>query len=342
MRQVPRLKPTASRSEGVVAAMAAERTLEQLWKSGRPGHLSPLEQLKAIAYRDVLKDSGALLHGMPGVIAAKLKKIGGPKATPCPPHPPSSKQKQHESAPCRIETCSGPRESSPGGVVTRQAVGQLLAKYDADADWYPGVVKPLSLSLSLSPFSSLLSPPLSPTLLLRPPPRLPSPPLAQVRVTKLLSVRNLHFNGTKRKCVASAAMSLKKRGLEPTYSLVVAQCPNAALNPDTNKPVDKKVIYNILREECYDDSDDPDSTWNHRPRLQKKALTAEVKEKRLAWARVEQRKGRSAGWFFRHVVWVDLCNSVLPRTEAKAKEQALARKGNKGWMSDNSAEYSRN
>ena len=67
--------------------MDAERTLELLWKSGRAGHLSPLEQLKAVAYRDVLKDTGALEHGMPGMIAAKLKKIGGPNVTPCLPHP---------------------------------------------------------------------------------------------------------------------------------------------------------------------------------------------------------------------------------------------------------------
>ena len=35
-------------------------------------------------------------------------------------------------------------------------------------------------------------------------------------------------------------------------------------------------------------------------------------------------------------MWTDLCNSILPTTEEKATEQALARKGKKGWQSDGS------
>ena len=76
--------------------------------------------------------------------------------------------------------------------------------------------------------------------------------------------------------------------------------------------------------------------------MQKTALPPEVMEKRLAWAKHELRLKKLARWYFRHVLWFDLCNSILPRSEAKAKEQALARKGNRGWMSDLSAEYSRN
>ena len=38
-------------------------------------------------------------------------------------------------------------------------------------------------------------------------------------------------------------------------------------------------------------------------------------------------------WYYNHVIWTDICNSVLPRSEKKASEQALARKGKKGWGS---------
>ena len=51
-------------------------TLERLWKGGRTGCLCPFQQMKAVVYRDVLKDTGSLV-GMQTVIAKKLTKIGG-------------------------------------------------------------------------------------------------------------------------------------------------------------------------------------------------------------------------------------------------------------------------
>ena len=170
-------------------------TLELLWKSGRVGNLCPLEQLKAVVYREVLLETGTPEHKFNSTIATKLKKLGG-------------------------------------GAVTRQAVGQLLAKYDEDAEWYPGK----SYQTSFGPAPAL--------------------------------------NGAKRRCVAQAAMSLKQQDLEPTYALVLAQCPKAALNPNTKKPVDKKVIYEIMRTECYDDDENPDDTWSHRPRLPRTSRTS--------------------------------------------------------------------
>ena len=44
----------------------------------------------------------------------------------------------------------------------------------------------------------------------------------------------------------------------------------------------------------------------------------------------------TADWYYRKLAWCDLCNSILPRTQQKAQELALARKGGKGWMSDGS------
>ena len=44
----------------------------------------------------------------------------------------------------------------------------------------------------------------------------------------------------------------------------------------------------------------------------------------------------NAQWYFNHVVWTDLCSSIIPLNEKKANEMALARKGSKGWMSPGS------
>ena len=78
--------------------------------------------------------------------------------------------------------------------------------------------------------------------------------------------------------IARAAMALKSRGLEPTFSLVVAQCPKATLNPITGKVVDKKRVYDVLREKCFDA--DADQPWAHRPRLSKTILTEDDMRRR--------------------------------------------------------------
>ena len=52
--------------------------------------------------------------------------------------------------------------------------------------------------------------------------------------------------------------------------------------------------------------------------------------------------GYTAGWYRRHVVWVDICNTVIPKTKEKATEQALVRKGKKGWVSDDAKDWNRN
>jgi hypothetical protein len=149
------------------------------------------------------------------------------------------------------------------------------------------------------------------------------------------------LSAVKRRAIAQSAMALKNNGSEPTYALVLAQCPRAALNPATGEPVGKKRIYDIMREDCYDG--DPEDRWLHIPRLQKKALPEAVQQKRLAWGEaLLQEDAGVAGWCCRHIVWTDLCNDILPRTQAKATEQALARKGNRGWMGKKSQGYSVN
>ena len=96
--------------------------------------------------------------------------------------------------------------------------------------------------------------------------------------------------------------------------------------------MDKKRVYDVLRTRCHDP--DAERPWKHQRRLARKALTDATKVKRKSWSQEEQASERTEGRYFRYVTWTDLCYQILPRTEAKASEQALARKGNKGWLSE--------
>ena len=79
-----------------------------------------------------------------------------------------------------------------------------------------------------------------------------------------------------------------------------------------------------------------------RPGCRNRLYLQRFMAKRLAWAHHMVEVGHTSAWYFQWVIWIDLCHSLLPRTEAKAKQQALARKGKKGWVSPDQAEYSRN
>ena len=138
--------------------------------------------------------------------------------------------------------------------------------------------------------------------------------------------------------LVSAAKQIKAEGDEPTYSAVVAACPQATMNPSTNEPVDKRLVYTVFRECCYDD--DPADTWDHRPRLAQSALDRPAIEKRFLFANHMLTTRRAAQWFYMNLVWVDICRSILPRTQRKAAALALARKGMKGWQSKGSCEIS--
>ena len=127
---------------------------------------------------------------------------------------------------------------------------------------------------------------------------------------------------------------MKAEGVEPTYSNILAACPAATINPATQKPVDKSLVYTVFREACYDE--DPARTWGHRSRVSRSALTAEAKDRRLDFANHMLRLPHTAAWYFRSLVWCDLCASILPRSRKKAQDMTFARKGGKGWMSKGS------
>ena len=144
-----------------------------------------------------------------------------------------------------------------------------------------------------------------------------------------------------RSVIARSAMAYKENDGEPTADVLFSRCPKATINPETGEQVDKKAVYQVMKTECYDPG--AEFPWTHESRLQKSALPSEVMEKRLAWAYyMRDEFAKAAAWWFRWVVWIDICSSILPTTQAKAKQQALARKGKKGWGSKDKKKYVRN
>jgi len=143
-----------------------------------------------------------------------------------------------------------------------------------------------------------------------------------------------------RSAIARSAMTMKTNGIQPTYARILATCPNATHNAKTQQPFSKFTVYTIFGEDCYDD--EPFLPWEHKSRYSKKALTDDMKERRVAFTEYIFALGHNARWFYNHVAWIDLCSSILPRTEKKANEMALARKGNKGWISPGSELSSEN
>ena len=179
-------------------------SLESLWKEGRDGALSPLEQMRAWALRTAQRDIGGDKAVNLEKIADRVTKVGG-------------------------------------GHPTREAIRQFLERVDADPEWYPGK-----------------------TYRKRPGPQ-------------------AVLHGKKRKQVAKSAMNLKKEGSEPTYAAIAARCPAAVVNPDTGKPVDKKLVYTVLKTDCYDRN--PEDPWVCKPVYTRRFLPDDLMEQRLQWAK---------------------------------------------------------
>ena len=130
--------------------------------------------------------------------------------------------------------------------------------------------------------------------------------------------------------IARSAMALKRNGGEPTYASVLARNPNAAKNPCTQEPISPDTMSKIFKERCYDE--DRDDTWGHFARSSGQPLTAAEIIKRLTFGKLMMGK-HTAEWFFKHVIWTDICCDLQPLSQKKAKLQAVARKGGSGWLS---------
>ena len=86
-----------------IGVLAMQAILQNLCKSGREGYLSALEQMRAVAYRDIYLELGVPAYGLQSKVAGKLTKIGG-------------------------------------GSPTSEAIRLLWQKVDEDPAWFPGNV----------------------------------------------------------------------------------------------------------------------------------------------------------------------------------------------------------
>ena len=150
------------------------------------------------------------------------------------------------------------------------------------------------------------------------------------------------LTNTNRSVAARSLMSMKAGGDEPCYAKAVAHNPNALLNPETGVPFSKKVVYGIMANDCYDDPDHPEDTWSHQTRYSQDALTDLQINQRWDWMLWMEGLNHQAAWYFRHLVWTDICNTILPRTQKRSNEMVLANKGKKGWGSKGSMKKSIN
>ena len=76
--------------------------------------------------------------------------------------------------------------------------------------------------------------------------------------------------------------------------------------------------------------------------FEKKALTGDMMERRVNFTEYITGLRHTVLWYYNHVIWADLCSSIIPLNEKKANEMAMARKGKKGWMSPGSELSSQN
>ena len=140
--------------------------------------------------------------------------------------------------------------------------------------------------------------------------------------------------------IVSACKRIKAEGDDATYSEVVARAPKATLNPKTNEPVDKKLVYRVFREHCHDEG--AEDHWDHLSRLSQLPLDEPAVRRRVVFAEYMQGLRHTDAWYYSNVVWVDLCSSILPRTQRKAIALKQARKGRKAWMSRSKQHRSEN
>ena len=141
--------------------------------------------------------------------------------------------------------------------------------------------------------------------------------------------------------IARSAMALKSKGIEPTVAAVIAQCPTATTNPETDEAFTPKVILEVFRTRCYDK--DASSPWEHVSSKCKSALTPELKIARLEWADIMLGKRHHRGWYHRHVVWMDPCHTIIPGRAKTEFDQKMASYGKaKRWISADARDDSRN
>ena len=141
--------------------------------------------------------------------------------------------------------------------------------------------------------------------------------------------------------ISQSMMAAKRRKMEPSYDLACALCPGATTNPRTGLPFSRPVVNRILTTQCYDDG--AKKPWEFTFGRQCRPLTEAARTERLEWAVRLRDEGHDGQWFYRNVIWIDICSKVIPGNPKKAYEQMLAGKNKrKRLMSPDAADQSQN
>ena len=149
------------------------------------------------------------------------------------------------------------------------------------------------------------------------------------------------ITGQQEHAIATSAMAMKERGLVPSVSAILASCPQATLNPETDEPFSAKVILRVFKTKCYDQ--DPEHPWNYDHPKQKSTLSPEAMGARLKWSDDMLEINHQADWYFRHIAWVDPCYTIVPGRPKTIHDQMVASFGKaKRWSSDDSKDEPKN
>ena len=62
----------------------------------------------------------------------------------------------------------------------------------------------------------------------------------------------------------------------------------------------------------------------------------------MEWCQWVLALGHTDHWYSHFVIWTDVCNSILPRTEEKAAQLAESRMGSRVWCSEDATMESEN
>ena len=127
-------------------------------------------------------------------------------------------------------------------------------------------------------------------------------------------------------------MAMSRRDEEVTVEAVQARAKLACTNPDTGEVFDKARILSVFRTTCHDGN--PEDKWDMHQVSPKTALEPRLLPLRLAWAKRTLAWCDDKGWYYRHCVWFDPCNTIVPKGPRAVFNQRQARKGRrKIWSS---------
>ena len=152
------------------------------------------------------------------------------------------------------------------------------------------------------------------------------------------------LDNQKASSIAQSMMGVKRRRVEPSASLAKELCPAATLNPETGKPFSDKYILQVFKQRCFDEGST--TPWSQELPLQKTALPDHLREDRVDWAaHLKTYDERNEGWYFRHVLWIDPCYSILFTNRRQIFDMTQANRGSARkprWMSKDKKGYSHN